>query len=66
MAWKDGSEKWIPLKDLKESNPVEVAEFAKARSIDNEPAFAWWVPNTIRKQDVIIAKLKARIRKTTH
>ena len=66
VAWKDGSETWIPLKDLKESNPVEVAEFARARGIDDEPAFAWWVPYTLRKRDIIISKIKARIRKTTH
>ena len=66
VAWKDGSETWIPLKDLKESNPVEVAEFARARGIEDEPAFAWWVPYTLRKRDIIISKVKARIRKTTH
>ena len=66
VAWKDGSESWVPLKDLKESNPVEVAEFAKARGTDDEPAFAWWVPCTLRKRDIIMAKLKARVRKTTH
>jgi hypothetical protein len=25
-SWKDGSSDWIPLKELKASNPVEVAE----------------------------------------
>ena len=39
MVWKDSSESWIPLKDLKKSNPVEVSEFVKTRDIDNEPAF---------------------------
>ena len=29
VLWKDGSEQWIPLKLLKETNPIEVAEFAK-------------------------------------
>ena len=66
VRWKDGSETWVPLADLKESHPVETAEFAKARGIDDEPAFAWWVPYTLRKQDAIIASLKRRIRKTTH
>ena len=66
VKWADDSESWIPLKDLKESNPCEVAEFAKARGIDDEPAFAWWVPYTLRKRDVILSKIKARIRKTTH
>ena len=34
----------VPLRDMKESHPVEVAHFAKARGIVNEPAFSWWVP----------------------
>ena len=66
VRWKDQSESWVPLKDMKESHPVEVAEFAKARGIHEEPAFAWWVPYTLRKRDVIIAAIKTRIRKTTH
>jgi hypothetical protein len=60
IKWSDDSESWIPLKDLKESHPCETTEFAKARGIDLEPAFAWWVPY------IIVSKLKARIRKTTH
>jgi hypothetical protein len=54
------------LKDLKESHPIETAEFAKARSLADEPAFAWWVPHTLRKCDIILLKIKAQIRKTTH
>jgi hypothetical protein len=57
--WADDSESWIALKDMKESHPVEVAEFAKARSIADEPNFLWWVPYTLRKRDVIPSKLKA-------
>jgi hypothetical protein len=38
----------------------------KARGIADEPAFAWWVPYMMRKRDIILSKLKARIRKTTH
>ena len=59
-------ESWIPLKDLKISNPIETAEFAKARGIDDESAFSWWVPYTLRKRDVILSSVKGRIRKTTH
>ena len=66
VRWADGTESWIPLKDLKASNPVETAEFAKARGIDDEVAFAWWVPYTLRKRDVILSAVKGRIRKTTH
>lgn len=66
VQWADGTESWIPLRDLKESHPVDVAEFAQARGIDGEPAFAWWVPYTLRKRDVIINAVKSRVRKTTH
>lgn len=66
VKWKDESESWIPLKDMKESHPVEVAEYAKSRGIDNEAAFAWWVPYTLRKRDIILSAVKSRIRKTTH
>lgn len=66
IKWKDDTESWIPLKDLKESHPVEVAEFAKARGIADEPAFMWWVPYTLRKRDIILSAVKSRIRKTTH
>ena len=51
---------------MKESHPIETAEFAKARSIADKPAFAWWVPYTLRKRDIILSKISARIRKTTH
>ena len=40
VNWKDGSQSWVSLKDMKESNPIEVAEYSKLREIDGEPAFA--------------------------
>ena len=66
IKWKDISESWIKLADMKESHPVEVAEYARARGIDKEPAIEWWVPHTLKKRQVILAALKKRIRKTTH
>ena len=66
ILWKDGKETWIALKDMKESHPVELAEFAKSRGLASKPAFAWWVPYTLRKRDIIISSIKARIRRTTH
>ena len=66
VQWRMGEEEWIPLNILKESNPVEVAEFAVSRNIDKEPAFIWWVPYTLRRRDRIIASVRARVRKFTH
>jgi len=49
--WKDGSSSWVPLKDLKESNRIEVAEYAIANKIAEEPAFIRWVRLVLRTQD---------------
>ena len=66
VKWKDGSTSWEDLKDLKESNPVEVAEYAVGAKLVSEPAFAWWVPFTLKRRDRIIGKIDARIAKKTH
>ena len=54
VEWKDGSTIWMKLKDLKESIPIDVAEYSVANLIFEEPAFKWWVPHTIRKRKRII------------
>ena len=59
-------EEWIPLKVLKESNPVEVAEFANATGLIEEPAFKWWVPYVLKKRDRIISYVNSRVRRVTH
>ena len=51
---------------LKESNPIEVAYYVKARGINDKPAFAWWVPHNMRRLDLIIANINARVLKKTH
>ena len=51
---------------MKEPHPVEVAEYARARGIDKEPACECWIPHTLTKRQVILAPLKKRIRKTAH
>jgi hypothetical protein len=59
VKWKDGSTDWLPLKDLKESYPVQVAEYAVVNKIAEQPAFAWWVPYVLRKRERIIQKVKS-------
>ena len=48
ILWKNSSTLWEPLKDLKESNTLEVAEYAVMNGIQNEPTFTWWVPFTLK------------------
>ena len=57
--WKDGSTTWTPLKDLKESNPVDVFEYVIGNRISEETAFSWWVSYILKKRDRIISKVKA-------
>jgi len=55
VEWKDDTTSWLPLKTLKETNPIQVAEYAKANKIDSEPAFDWWVPVVMRQKTRLIA-----------
>jgi hypothetical protein len=58
--WKDGSTTWESLKDLKESHPLEMAEYAVTQGIDHEPAFNWWFPQVLQLQKCIISLVKKR------
>ena len=66
VEWKDGSQDWLPLKDLKESYPIEVAECAVANKTQEEPAFRWWVPCVLKKKQRIISKVKSKHWRTSH
>ena len=54
------------LKSLKESNPAKIAEHVTALGMNNEPAFKWWVPYTLKKRDTIIVAIHTRVRRKTH
>ena len=41
IKWKNGTESWISLKEIKESNPLELALYTKVHGLIDEPAFAW-------------------------
>lgn len=60
VEWKDKSTSWERLSDLKESFPIEVAEYAVANGIDGMPAFAWWAPYVLKKRDRIIKAVNKR------
>ena len=66
MQWHNGSRQWIDLKIFKDSNPVQVAEYATARDIAAHPAFAWWVPYVLCKHNVIVSAVNSRVRKCSH
>ena len=66
MEWKDGSFYWVPLKDLKHSNPVDMAEYSVANEISDDPAFNWWVKDTLRHRYIIISKVKYKYWRTSY
>ena len=45
---------------------MELAEYAIANGIQDEPAFAWWIPWTMKKRNMIISKLKCKYWERTH
>ena len=55
VQWKDRCRTWVPMIDIKESYPVELAEYTTVKQIYEEPAFAWWVPYSLKKRDQIIS-----------
>ena len=66
IEWKDKSTSWESLSDMKESYPVEVAEYAEAMGISDEPVFSWWTPHLLKKRQRIIAAVNKRYHKMTH
>ncbi len=62
VEWRDGSSDGVSLKDLKDAYPVEHAVYAKGNSLEDEPAFAWWVLSyVLRKQNRILQRSRLSI-----
>jgi hypothetical protein len=66
VQWKDGTTTWVSLAELKDSNPLELAEYGVVNGIQDEPAFNWWVKDIMRVRTSIISKVKSRYWRTTH
>ena len=66
VEWSNGSRQWIDLKLLKESNPVQVAEYDTSCNIEDEPAYAWWVPYVLRKWAAIVKAVNSCVCRTSH
>jgi len=59
----NGSTEWMQLKIAKDASPIKVARYAVANKIADGPAFRWWVPYFINKQDRIISAVRQRVAK---
>jgi hypothetical protein len=63
---KDGTASWERLTDLKESNPVAVAEYAVANILLYSPDFVWWDPHVLKNPSRLIDDVIKYYRKSTH
>jgi len=66
ILWKDSTTSWEHLRNIKESNPIQVAEYAVANKLVEEAAFAWWVPNVLKRRERMIGAINSRYHKSTH
>jgi hypothetical protein len=66
VEFKDGTTSWERLVDLKESNTIEVAEYAVTNNLHGEPACALWVPHILKKGNIIIAAVNKMYHRCTH
>jgi hypothetical protein len=66
VAWKDGSTSWHPLSDIKNSYPVQLAQYVIQNNLQDEPAFHWWVKMTLKKRESFIKATKSRYAKRTY
>ena len=66
VLWMDGSTDWIAIKDLKQSYPIYLDDFAQLHGIHEEATFAWWVPYVEQQRKAMISKLKSKYWQRTH
>jgi hypothetical protein len=66
IQWCDGSSSWHPLSEIKNSFPVQLAEYAKHNDLQDEPAFRWWLKHTLRRKKYLLKAVKSRYSKRTH
>ena len=59
----NGTSAWIPLRDVKESDPIKVVEYAISHKIDHHSALTWWVPHTLKKRTKIIKAVSRRMKR---
>jgi len=55
VKWSDSTTSWKPVKDLKDSNGIEVAEYAVLHNLSEDPASSWWVWDIVKRQNRFIA-----------
>jgi hypothetical protein len=66
VVFRDKSTAWLPMNEVRMSNPIELAEYARMSHIAEEPEFAWWVQHALCTCQRMISKIKSTYWCTTH
>ncbi len=66
VAWKDGTSSWHTLAEIKNSYPLQLAEYAIQHQLDKEAAFIWWIKPTVKHKKNFIKAAKRRFTKRSH
>ena len=56
----------MDIKYVKGEKPIDLAEYAVANQISDDPAFDWWVPYNLNKRNRIISRFKEKYWRKTH
>ena len=64
VNFRDGSSKWMKMKDLKDTNPIELAEYGQVNALLEEPSFRWWAPHMLRQRRRTLKAMKTRYHRT--
>ena len=66
VQWRDGTQTWNKMKDIKEAYPVELAEYTVKAKIHKQSQFDWWVKKVLKKREAIVKKVKSKYWERTH
>ena len=66
VRWKGGGSDWVTPRESKESRPVQLSDHAISNSLQEEPAFVWWLPCVNEKRKAIVSKVKSKCFQRTH
>ena len=56
IKWNDGSSNWNQVKDVRESLPIQITDYAVLHQIADKPEFEWWIKKVLKKGDRIVSK----------
>ena len=66
MDFKDVLSIWVNIKDPKQSILVELAKYAVANRLLDDPALKLWVKDVLNNRDCIVSKVKSNYWCTSH